>query len=662
MGIFYLQAGLVISRLGQILELTALCGAELYFEEPETGKRVTLSERDFWGECSVQKIKVVDAFSSPKTLAYSTESVEKQVASLESFSRKYQEDAIRKFQYVMRLRKAGITRGQKKLIELEVKRIADEIKDPLGIPGVSTVQSWWKKMDRSNYEVYAVVSGHANRKRSSRPDDESERLVQDQIENKFCVRNGPSVASAYRGYRADLLEANDQRKILGLEPLMQISERSFYNRIKKLPQEPLMIARLGREATRHHFRMIKGHLPSEHPLDAVEIDHTPLNVFVVDDLSLLPLGRAWLTAIKDRHTGVLLGLYISFQKTGLESIFGCVKHSLESHHLAYELWPDIENPWPAFGRGDRYVSDRGADFLSPRYRAAITELGSMYEYCQVRTPWLKGSIERFFRTIEQSLFEAMPGRTYSCLKERGDYKPEKDAVIRFTTFVYLMHKWAADYHNVFINKRKQARPLDLWLDGIGEAPPPYPRNIDSLNITLGEHHTGTLSQEGIRFSWLNYADDNLKELMGHVGKGATVNYVVSREDLGYVHVKDPRTDMFFKVPCTRPEYASGLSLFQHQYLRKEAGIRLGHSNAVDTLLETRTRTREVIQEELAAKDNKNKAKLARVAGINSNAVLEGKKPSTQNIFTEKPDISSPADPNGKTATAFTNVPNYTWGG
>lgn len=661
MGVFYLQAGLVISRLGQILELTGLYGAELYFEEPETGKRVTLNERDFWGEFSVQKIKVVDAFSSPKTLAYPIESVEKQIASLECLPTKYQEDSIRKYQYVLRLREAGITRGQRKYIESEVIRIADEIKDPLGIPGVSTVQSWWKKLDRSNYEVYAVVSGHANRKRSLRLDEDSERLVQDQIENKYCVRNGPSVASAYRGYSADLLEANNQRKILGLGPLMQISERSFYNRIKKLPQEKLMIARKGREASQHYYRMIKGHLPSDHPLDAVEIDHTPLNVFVLDDLSILPLGRAWLTAIKDRHTGVLLGFYISFQKTGLESIFGCIKHSLESHHMAYELWPDIKNPWPSFGRGVRYVSDRGPDFISLRYRAAITGLGSMYEYCKVRTPWLKGSIERFFLTIEQTFFEAMPGRTYSCLKDRGDYKPEKDVVVRFTTFVYLMHKWAADYHNIFVNNRKQARPLDLWLDGIGVAPPPCPRNEDLLNIILGEHHVGKLSQEGIRFSWLNYADDNLKELMGHVGKGATVNYVVSREDLGYVHVKDPRTDRFFKVPCTRPEYASGLSLFQHQYLRQEAGIRLGHSNAVDTLLETLARTREVIQEELAAKDNKNKSKLARVAGINSNSVLEGNKPTILNPFNEQSTQNLQNSDNKRNA-AFTNVPKYTWGG
>ncbi len=53
--------------------------------------------------------------------------------------------------------------------------------------------------------------------------------------------------------------------------------------------------------------MIRGHLPADHPLDVVEIDHTPLNVYVIDDLSFLPLGRPWLTAIKDRYSKVILG-------------------------------------------------------------------------------------------------------------------------------------------------------------------------------------------------------------------------------------------------------------------------------------------------------------------------------------------------------------------
>lgn len=131
----------------------------------------------------------------------------------------------------------------------------------------------------------------------------------------------------------------------------------------------------------------------------------------------------------------------------------------------------MEHPWPAFGRARLYVSDRGRDFPGPHYRAAITSLGSWYEYSEAHTPWLKGSIERFFGTLEQTFFESLPGRTFPNLAERGDYDPASDAVVRLSTLAYLLHKWAADYHNVLPHSRKLATPLDLWNEGVALAPP-----------------------------------------------------------------------------------------------------------------------------------------------------------------------------------------------
>lgn len=661
MGTFFFQNGLVISRLGQILEYNARAEDEIYFEEPGTGKRLTLKESVFWAEFQTRKLTIVDAFSSPKALVLAPQAPEVQFRNLADLPQKYQADAIRKVTYITKLRDAEITRGQRYLIADEAKRIAQHIEDPLGVPGASTIQRWWKEYERHNYEVCFIINGHASRRRGTPLDDASEQFLQQEIDDKYAIDARPTAAGAYSAYKTALKEKNSERAVTDLPPLVKVAERTFRSRINARPKDEIMIARFGREYARRHFKMIKGHLPADHPLDAVEIDHTPLNLYVVDDLSFLPLGRPWVTAIKDRYSKVLLGFYVSFQATGLDSIFGAIKHSLCSHHLAYELWPDIENPWPAFGRGHYYVSDRGADFLSPRYASAIVSMGALYERCERRTPWLKGSIERFFLTLEQTFFEAMPGRTFASLEKRGNYNPVKDAVVRFSTLIYLLHKWAADFHNVFPNKRKQAKPLDLWTDGIGMAPPPYPSSMDELNIILGNHQSATLSQEGLLFEWLNYADDTLSELMNVVGKGTEVNFVVPREDLGHIHVEHPRTKEYLWVPCTRPEYASGLSLFQHKYLRKEAGIRLERDTAVDTLMDTRARIQNTLQDEIAAKDSATKVRLARVAGINSNAVLEGKVRSVQDPFKGQAVGTKPEALAIAAAPSFTNVPSYSWG-
>jgi len=659
MGSFFLQEGLVISRRGQIIEYVARTESDLYFEDPSSGERVTVTEHEFWSEFQTKQLTVVNAFSSPKALILPAEPQTLQFHNLADVPQRYQDDAERKVRYIDKLREAGITKGQKRLIADEATRIAKELDDPLGIPGVSTIQRWWREFERNNYEVYAIVSGHAARKRGSPLDEESEKFLQEQIDEKFAVDTRPTAIGAYRGYKSALKTKNQERVSAGLPPLVKVAERTFYSRIDDRPKKEIMIARFGREYARRHFKMISGHLPADHPLDVAEIDHTPLNLYVIDDETFLPLGRPWATAIKDRCSGVLLGFYVSFQATGLDSIFGALKHSLSSHHLAHELWPDIENPLP-FGRAHYYESDRGPDFRSPRYRTAILSLGSLYEYCKVRTPWLKGSIERFFLTVEQTLLEAMPGRTFASLEKRGDYNPAKDAVVRFSTLIYLLHKWAADFHNVIPSKRKQALPLHLWTEGIGMAPPPYFANTDELDIILGEHHTGTLSQEGIRFEWLTYADDGLSEVMDLVGKGVKVDYIVSREDLGHIHVKHPRTNELLIVPCTRPDYASGLSLLQHKYLRTEANVRLLRDTAVDTLSETRARIQSTLENELAAKETATKVRLARVTGINSNAVLAGDQRTVSNPFATSAG-PNPLEPKSVATAPCTNVRRPAWG-
>ena len=413
MGAFFLQKGLVIQREGVTLEYVSRHGNDIYFEDPNSGQRTTITEPVFWGELSTQQLKIVDAFSSPKVLITPQEPAKTQLRALSSLPDKYQQDVERKTNYISRLKNAGITRGQRRRIAEESLKIAAQINDPKGAPGASTIQYWWQKLDSNQGEVYVLINGHSEKTRKLALDKESEEFLQRQIDEKYALNTRPTANGAYLAYCKELKDENLQRAKDGLPLLRRVSQRTFHLRINARPKKELMIARLGREAARHHFKMIKGHLPCDYPLDYAEIDHTPMNLYVIDDESYLPLGRPWLTAIKDRRSGMLLGFYVSFSPTGLISIFGALKHSLVSHHLAYEQWPDIENPWASFGRAHFYESDRGADFKSQRYRTAIISIGSMYEYCERRTPWLKGSIERFFLTLEQTLFESIPGRTFS---------------------------------------------------------------------------------------------------------------------------------------------------------------------------------------------------------------------------------------------------------
>lgn len=667
MASFFLEKGLVVQWKGETLEYIARYGEKLYFEQPETGRRETITELKFWTDLQAGLVVVIQTFSSPKQLIIPETSAQPAFTNLADVPERHQKETLRRLQFINKLREAGLTIGQKRLIKVEINRIANQLNDGLRAPSVSTVCRWWRAYNIHQDEASSVISKNAARKKSEHIDEDSEHFLQGSIDTNYLVETKPSMRHSYGAYVAELSIENARRKELQLKSLRCVSERTYNNRIYSLDQYETAKARLGEQKARHLFKMINGHLPAEYPLDAVEIDHTPINLFAIDDIAYLPLGRPWLTAIKDRFSKILLGFYVSFQATGLSSIFGAIKHSLYSHHMAYERWPELENPWPAYGRGALYVSDRGADFRSLRYRAAIASLGSKYEHCERWSPWLKGSIERFFGTLDQTFFESMPGKSFSCIEARGSYDSAKQAVIRFSTLIFLLHKWAVDYHNIAQHSRTHASPLELWNEGIGMAPPPYPANIDELNIILGERHEGVLSQEGVRFLGLNYADQELRDLRNHIGLDKKVDYAVCLEDLGHIHIKHPITGTYFKVPCTRQDYALSLSVFQHKYLRKQAKLTASDIAPIDVLMRTRIRIASVIAEEVTNKENATKVRLARIAGINSNNVLRGLTQSITKPFEGQtlapPPAPPPTPPTPPTPVEIpiTSTPRYAWG-
>lgn len=67
------------------------------------------------------------------------------------------------------------------------------------------------------------------------------------------------------------------------------SEGTIRDRIRRLPPSTQVERRMGKKAARERFHPKSGHLPgADYPYALVEIDHTPLDLILVDDI--LPLS------------------------------------------------------------------------------------------------------------------------------------------------------------------------------------------------------------------------------------------------------------------------------------------------------------------------------------------------------------------------------------
>src|SRR5690606_8380868 len=67
-------------------------------------------------------------------------------------------------------------------------------------------------------------------------------------------------------------------------------------RIKALDAFKKTKAREGSKAARDGYAPIKGPFPgADKPLSVVQVDHTLVDIILVDDIHRLPIGRPWLT-------------------------------------------------------------------------------------------------------------------------------------------------------------------------------------------------------------------------------------------------------------------------------------------------------------------------------------------------------------------------------
>ena len=86
---------------------------------------------------------------------------------------------------------------------------------------------------------------------------------------------------------------------------------SFRQRVAALPDRLKLEKRKNRKAAAERYEPIKGHFPgADYPLAVAQIDHTPMNVIVVDEEHRQPIQRPFLTVVIDVFSRTVLGFAI----------------------------------------------------------------------------------------------------------------------------------------------------------------------------------------------------------------------------------------------------------------------------------------------------------------------------------------------------------------
>ena len=93
----------------------------------------------------------------------------------------------------------------------------------------------------------------------------------------------------------------------------------------------------------------------------MEIDHTPLDLQVIDKVTRLVLGRPWITLAIDRKSRCILGFYVSFNPPSAYSVLACSATGNPAEGGPTQAVPRHRSEWPCHGVPDLIACDNGMD-------------------------------------------------------------------------------------------------------------------------------------------------------------------------------------------------------------------------------------------------------------------------------------------------------------
>ncbi|MBI5922998.1 MAG: transposase [Betaproteobacteria bacterium] len=267
--------------------------------------------------------------------------------------------------------------------------------------------------------------------------------------------------------------------------------------LRKFEQETTLKTKLKSQGRKKKaadaFRPKVGHLPdNDYPLAIAQVDHTPIQVCLVDEIDRQPIGDAWLTLVIDTYSRMVLGFFLTLDAPSTLSTGMALAHAFlpKEEYLRRQR---VTGEWPSWGFPDIVIVDNATELNGKMMHGARRRYRFTLRDRPVGSPNFGGHVESAFRTFMNEL-KAVPGTKFSNPVERGEYDSEGRAIFTLAEFEAFFTEFLVnDYH---LKQHRGAGmdgtvPLLKWKQGVfeGDVLPPTglpdrPADPRALRISL----------------------------------------------------------------------------------------------------------------------------------------------------------------------------------
>ncbi|HEY5893906.1 MAG TPA: Mu transposase C-terminal domain-containing protein [Chthoniobacterales bacterium] len=427
----------------------------------------------------------------------------------------------------------------------------------------------WLKRYRAYGEVAALIPLKRGWKEGrSRIPPFAEQVIEETIKKFYLTAQRPTAQKTV----TEVLRQCHQRGIEAPHP------STIRARLTKITEKQRLRGRGFKEKAKNKFLPASGKMPNvDFPLAMVQIDHTPADIILVDDLHRRPIGRPWITLSMDVYSRMVTGYYLSFDPPSETSVAMCVSHSI----LPKEEWlllHKVDAQWPVWGLPRTIHVDNGADFRSNNFQKSCLMYGINLEFRPVRQPRYGGHIERVLGTLLREIHD-LPGTTFSSVRDRDGYNSEKEAAMTKSEFETWLVTLICKVYHQRLHSGIGMSPLRKWEIGIfgnnevqGCGIPARITDRHAVMLDFLPSFQRTVQTFGVTIDGMTYYAEALRPWIGADdpdNPGRKREFVFRRDprDISSIWFRDPELKQYFKVPFSDQSLPS-MSIWEYQQARE----------------------------------------------------------------------------------------------
>lgn len=495
-----------------------------------------------------------------------------------------------------------------------------------------TIYSWIKIYEQTS-QISSLISKTSQRgKKGSRLNTQTEAIVQEILGELYLSKQRYGFRKIYNKIARECKKIN----------LEAPHENTVRNRIDSIDPKEAMKKRYGHKMAKEKFSNFEGEFPEgNYPMDVVQIDHTPLDILVVDKIHRKPLGRPYLTLAIDTYSRMVAGVYISLQAPGYFNVSQCLLSVFTKKDM-YLQTQEVDGEWNIYGLPRVIHVDNGADLVSSDMQRVCDEYGITLLKRPVARPQFGAHVERVLGTINKEVHN-LSGTTFSNIAQKGDYNSQKEATFTLEELTkWLIHYIVNIYHKKYHHGIDMS-PENKYIKGIiGDDEtagtgilPPIIDDLDNIKISLLPTYYRTVQKDGISLDGITYYSDVLRHWIGVADDTKNkIQHKIKRDPLNIqkIYFYDPEIKEYFDVPY-RKMYAPVMTLWDLYAVKRYLKEKKISNYSEDNLFEA-YELLEKMEQDVAnthKKQSLKKSKPPRTSQIKSNETIDKKENSVNNF-------------------------------